>query len=338
MQNKFYTFCLMISLCLTGRAQQGYMPPYPFEVGVNIGTTMFLGDLGGESGIGVPFLRDTDFSTIRPAIGIFGRWNLGTYFSLRADLSYMSVNGDDKYAGKGAGEYSPTDITRGGSDAAWFRWYRNLNFRSTIFEASVAAELIPYNFELGGGYEGYSVLSPYGFVGVGFFTFNPQGLYKGTWVDLKPLSTEGQGLVDGKEPYSLTQLNIPFGFGLKWNYNDQWALALEVNHRMTFTDYIDDVSTFYVNPKIFTDNMPPAQAEMATAMARRSVEIDEFSINGAVSSPNEQRGDPKDNDSFYTITVRFSYYFDPGFGVVGGPGFGGGGKGGGGRRYNCPVW
>lgn len=337
MQNKFYTFCLVIFTCIAGRAQQGYMPPFPFEVGVNIGTTMFLGDLGGGDGIGLPFLRDTDFNALRPAVGIFGRWNLGTYFSLRADINYLSVNGDDKYAGKGSAGYNVGDLERGGSDGAWFRWYRNLNFRSTIFEASVSAELIPYNFELGGGYEGYSVLSPYGFVGVGFFTFNPQGLYKGTWVDLKPLSTEGQGLIEGKEPYSLAQMNIPFGLGLKWNYNDQWALALEVNHRMTFTDYIDDVSTYYVNPSIFTDNMAPSQAEMATAMARRSVEIDPNGINSVVTSPFEQRGDPKDNDSFYTITVRFSYYFDPGFGVVGGPGFGGG-KNGGGRRYNCPVW
>jgi hypothetical protein len=102
-------------------------------------------------------------------------------------------------------------------------------------------------------------------------------------------------------------------------------MALEVNHRLTFTDYIDDVSTDYVDPQVFIDNMPIDQANMAIRMARRSVEVDPGFINGEVSAPGEQRGDPKDNDSFYTINIRFSYLIDP-------ASFGGG------RRYGCPVW
>jgi hypothetical protein len=327
MQKIFSTLALVFGLGATVNAQSGYQPAFPLEVGVQLGTSMFLGDLGGQSGIGRPFLRDTDFKAIRPTLGLFGRWNFGAYFSARLDLNFLRLYGDDNLASIGTrGDFDGEDPNRGGGDDAWFRYYRQLNFRTNVFEAAAIGEIIPYNFELGGGYQDYSVLSPYALIGIGIYNFKPQGITSdGAWVDLKPLKTEGQGLVDGRVPYKLTQVNVPIGFGLKWTYNDTWTMALEVNHRLTFTDYIDDVSTDYVNPQVFIDNMPIDQANLAISMARRSVEIDPGFVNGEVSAPGEQRGDPKDNDSFYTINIRFSYLIDP-------ASFGGG------RRYGCPVW
>ncbi len=74
----------------------------------------------------------------------------------------------------------------------------------------------------------------------------------GEWVDLKPLRTEGQGLIPGREEYKLTQLNIPMGIGVKYFLTETFHVSSEVLHRKTFTDYIDDVSTNYVDPDIFT--------------------------------------------------------------------------------------
>ncbi|MCH2042627.1 MAG: DUF6089 family protein [Saprospiraceae bacterium] len=318
MQRTFIILCLCFSATL-GFSQAGYQPMYPLEIGLQVGTSQFLGDLGGQKGIGRPFLRDTDFGQIRPTVGIYGRYNVGAHFAARVDLSFLQVSGNDADAGTG---FSPETK---GSDGAWFRYYRNLSFRSNIFEAAVAAEVIPYNFELGGGYSGYSVLSPYGFIGIGVFNFRPQALYNGVWTDLHPLRTEGQGFIDGRAPYSLTQMNIPLGLGIKWTYNDTWSISLEVNHRITFTDYIDDVSTDYVDPQVFLDNFPEDRAQIAIDLARRSVELDPGEVHGYVTAPNEQRGDPKDNDSYYTINVRFSYHIDPR-------------SVGSGRRYGCPVW
>lgn len=292
---------------------------YPLEIGLQVGTSHFLGDLGGQMGIGRPFLRDTDMKLLRPTFGVFGRYNFGGHFAARIDATFLQVAGDDKLAGKG---FVP-EIK--GGDGAWFRFYRNLSFRSRIFEATLSGEIVPYNFELGGGYQGYSILSPYACIGIGIFNFRPQAQYEGRWVDLQPLHTEGQGMVTGRTPYALTQVNVPIGFGLKWIYNDTWSLGLEVNHRITFTDYIDDVSTDYVDPQLFFDNFDLETATMATALARRSVEIDPGGANWKTTKPGEQRGDPKDNDSYYTITLRFSYFLDPG-------------SMGGGRRYGCPVW
>jgi hypothetical protein len=323
MQKTFLLWCLAMLGTTIGFSQNGFRPVYPFEIGLQIGTSQFLGDLGGGPGIGKGFIIDTDFSSVRPTFGVFGRYNIGGHVAIRADISYLQLHGDDKFAGNGGFIASAPRFPE--LDAAWYRFYRNLNFKTDVFDMNIAIEVIPYNFELGGGYKNYSVVSPYGFIGVGFFTFNPKGLYNGTWVELKPLKTEGQGLVDGRAEYSLVELNIPLGFGVKWAYNDTWAIALEVNHRMTFTDYIDDVSTDYVIDASVFNQLGPDEALLAQTFARRSGELDAGGVNADVTAPGTQRGDPKDNDSYYTVTIRFSYYLDVQ-------------NMGGGKRYGCPVW
>jgi hypothetical protein len=116
------------------------------------------------------------------------------------------------------------------------------------------------------------------------------------------------------------------GLGVKWIYDDTWSLGLEINYRLTFTDYLDDVSIDYVEDEsIFDINLDPTRAQIARDLARRSGELDPSGVNAVVTAPGEQRGDPKDNDAYYTITIRFSYYIDT-YSL------------GGGRRYGCPVW
>jgi hypothetical protein len=337
MQKTFILWCLVVLGTSATMGQNGYRPTYPLEIGIQAGTAHYLGDLGGvgrpgyaptspefQRGIGQGFIVDTDIEATRPTVGLFARYNFNGNFSARVDLNYMQLSGDDKYAGKNDAGFTPTQ-SRDGVNAAWFRYYRNLNFRTHMFDASVAMEVTPYNFRLGSG-SGSSILAPYGFIGIGMFTFNPEGNYNGRWVELKPLSTEGQGLVPGRAPYSLVQANVPMGFGLKWIYDDRWALGLEVNYRLTFTDYLDDVSIDYVEDEsIFEANFDPTRAQIARELARRSVELDPTGVNAVVTAPGAQRGDPSDNDAYYSVTIRFSYYLNT-YGA------------GNGRRYGCPVW
>ena len=322
MRATFLLLCLLATTAVKSWGQAGYAPAYPFEVGIIAGTSVFMGDLGGNKGKGKSFLKDADLRSLRPNLGLFGRYNLGAHFALRADLSFMMLAGDDAWANNG---FNADNSNRGGGDDAFFRYYRNLSFRSRVFEALVVGEIIAYNFELGGGYQGYSVLSPYAVVGIGVFNFKPQAYYDGQWVDLQPLSTEGQGLISGRAKYKTTELCLPLGAGIRWSYNDVWSIGIEFTHRLTFTDYIDDVSTNYVNPQVFYDNFEPGKAALATALAQRSNEIDPSGVNRVISAPGEQRGDPKDNDSYFTTTIRVSYFLPPGA-------FGGG------RSYGCPVW
>lgn len=283
-----------------------YIPRYPIELGFHIGTTQFLGDLGGTALIGQSFITDTDVASIRPSIGIFGRYNMGGHFSFRLEMSYLNLSGDDKLAGK---DFSATQKS---DKDGWFRYYRNLHFQAHAFELTNSCQIIPYNFKLTRGRytkTKQNVISPYGILGIGFLVFNPQAKYKDTWVDLQPLRTEGQGLVEGRPgPYSLIQFIIPVGFGIQWEHDHDWLLSLEVNHRFTFTDYLDDVSSDYVDPSVFEKNFDSQKAALAASLARRSAEGDPTNIYGYVTAPNEQRGDPKDNDAYYTITIRLSFY------------------------------
>ena len=105
-------------------------------------------------------------------------------------------------------------------------------------------------------------LRPYGVIGVGVFHFNPMGQYidpntsQTTWVYLQPLHTEGEGFVANRPNYALTQLNIPMGFGIKYYVSEKVNLGLELLYRKTFTDYIDDVSTTFVDPSVLAANLP----------------------------------------------------------------------------------
>lgn len=343
MQKSFILGCLLLLSVAVASAQNTPPSDLPLEIGLQLGTSHYLGDLGGvggpgtttnretgvqtfQRGLGQRFILDTDLKHTSFTIGIFGRYalNEGRNFAVRLGLNYLRLAGDDKFAGKPSDNFSATQSRDDINSAAWFRYYRNLNFRSDVFDANLGIEFTPYNFALGGN-QG-SILSPYAYIGIGLFAFNPQTFYDGAWRDLKPLRTEGQGIVDGRPEYDLVQMNLPMGLGVKWTYENTWALSLEVNYRLTFTDYIDDVSTDYVpDNAVFSQNMDPSTAALALALSRRSGEIDPAGVNSIVTLPGEKRGDPSNNDAYYTVTIGISYYLD--IRSLGS-----------GRRYGCPVW
>lgn len=283
-----------------------FTPRYPLELGFHIGTSMFLGDLGGTTEVGRSFTTDLNASAIRPTVGFFARYSMGGNFSFRLEMAYMMFSGDDRKIGNG--EFVGYQY---GYKDGWFRFYRNLHFQTHVFELTNSTEFTPYNFKLSGSLYSrtrQNVLSPYFVLGIGFIAFNPEAEYNGKWVSLQPLSTEGQGIIDGTKPYSLVQFIIPVGFGIRWEHDHSWVLSLEINHRFTFTDYIDDVSTNYVDPSIYDGYFGQSTAQKAKALARRSEEIDPENIYGHITSPGHKRGDVKDNDAYYTIAIRMAFY------------------------------
>jgi len=140
---------------------------------------------------------------------------------------------------------------------------------------------------------------------------NPKGQYiapngETLWVELKPLRLEGQGMAEypARQEYSLWQKNIPMGFGLKYYIKENMFIGLEILHRKTFTDYIDDVSTTYIDPALFANYLDPQQAVYARQLMYR-----EQFLNPAVNRPyiNEQRGDPKDLDAYFSGMIRLGW-------------------------------
>src|SRR4029078_3681043 len=151
-----------------------------------------------------------------------------------------------------------------------YRKQRNLDFKTNMFEAYMAVAVFPLMLLYGYDPDYNPKYSPYIFGGSGMFTYNPKGSITDqngnvTWHDLAPLRTEGQGVEEypDRKPYSLTQLNIPFGGGIKYMATDRLNLAVEVLYRETFTDYIDDLSKDYVDPALFDKYLSPANAIIA---------------------------------------------------------------------------
>jgi hypothetical protein len=151
-------------------------------------------------------------------------------------------------------------------------------------------------------------LRPYGIVGVGVYHFNPKTQDKnGNWVALQPLHTEGQGFPqypDRKE-YKLTQMELPIGFGFKYYLKENMFIGLEVLHRKLFTDYVDDVSTTYIDPIYFSQNLSPANAALARQLNYRGT------YSWATTRPSaivgEKRGDPKQNDAYFSTILRLGW-------------------------------
>lgn len=118
----------------------------------------------------------------------------------------------------------------------------------------------------------------------------------GEWVNLQALSTEGQQTAQYNDlkRYSLTQLAVPVGLGLKCYMNKHWIVALEYTVRKTFTDYLDDVSGKYAEPFYIESQYGP----IASAMADPSSPLHE---------PGTLRGNPKNKDWYSIFGLSLSY-------------------------------
>lgn len=265
------------------------------EIGIGIGAGNFLGDLGGANAIGTPFLKDVEVKAFRPAVSLYYQYNFKKFLSINISLSGTEVVGNDKWISAEFGSHY------------WSRHYRNLSFKSPIIELTAMAhfDLLRYKKS----YHSHSFFTPFIGAGVGIFYMNPKANYNGTWIALQPLGTEGQGLPGHPKKYSLIQPNFPISIGVKYQYNKHWKFTLECMHHITLTDYIDDVSTTYVDPAELAANYTPDQAALIYALSRRSVELDLDNTYGAATRAGQQRGNSKNKDSYFMLLFKVSYVF-----------------------------
>lgn len=275
------------------------------EVGINVGPSFFLGDLGGNRGKGTRFVKDVNLSMTKIMKGAYATVYPNEWLGLRAAFQMGVLEGDDRL------------IKNNGSHEL-FRKQRNLDFRSNITELYVAAELYPIMLLYNGNADYKPRLRPYGVIGVGAFKFNPQGSLtdnsgKVTWHDLKPLHTEGQGFDEfpDRKEYSLTQINIPMGLGVKYMVSERINVSFELLLRKSFTDYIDDVSTNYIDPNLFVKYLPAADAVTARRISDKVFAI--VNPNLSRNAPGIQRGNPSQNDSYFTTFVKFGIRLGPVF-------------------------
>jgi hypothetical protein len=265
--------------------------------GFTVGPMVYLGDLGGNYGKGTTFIKDYNIPTTKLAIGAFVEAYPQQWLGFRLSLNYGNIDGSDaRTTGKGGEEEN--------------RRARNLDFQSIILEANVMAEVYPTVFLEDEPDDVTGRLRPYGVIGVGAFHFNPQGSYTTPsgdveWVDLRPLHTEGEGFAEypDRKEYSLTQLNIPMGVGIKYFFSENLNVSFEIIHRKLFTDYLDDVSTRYIDPTLFAKYLSPSQAAIAVAVSNKSAQG--YSTPGYQT--NDKRGDPSQNDAYFTMGFKVAF-------------------------------
>lgn len=260
-----------------------------FEIGSSFGVMNSMTDLGGKKGVGKNFIKDLRWKTARLSYGAYITATYKEVIAGRLEGTFGQVVGFDSILKKVA-------------SSTYGRYERNLSFKSKIAEFQLAMEIHPLFFK---NYEEEPPrLSPYGIVGAGIFSFNPQAKLNGQWYALQPLHLEGQGFKEypDRSSYQLNQLNFIAGLGLRYELNSVFNARLELVHRILRTDYLDDVSNMdYVDPNLFYSYLPANQAAVARQLYNRTNELNPSDIS---YPENTQRGDPTDNDSYFTIQLK----------------------------------
>lgn len=259
-------------------------------VNLNLGGTVFLGDLGGTGGQGEKGAKDLNLETTRPFLGASYTYYPANWWSVTGGINFTWVTGADSLIDQKIGN-------------AAGRYERNLSFRSPITEVQVGAEVYPLQL-LTANQLRETKFRPYIGAGIGAFHFNPKAKLNGTWYALRPLHTEGQGFLEYPERknYKLDQIYIPVSLGVRYRINNNYFVSLSATFRRTFTDYIDDVSTSYIDPALFNKYYPLSKASLARALNYRGPDSE-------TSQQGIQRGEPG-KDSYTSVFFTISYLFN----------------------------
>jgi len=264
---------------------------YKWDVGGSLGAANYLGDIGGGAGTRRDFVLDMKMGETRTAAGAFARRKLGPKFSLQMGFDYAHIQGDDKLSA------NPE------------RQHRNLNFQNNIYELNVMGQYFFYEInDLGGSYRYRNDFRAYAGIGVAGFHHNPKTL--DTDIPLEPMMNEGHA-------YSLYQFAIPAQLGFYITIDKRYRIGWDLTWRTTFTDYLDDVSTNYVNPAtksksdpqyanfLYYNNRTPELSNVSAADAA-AYGYHTYTDSKGGTHVNK-RGDPSHNDSYMTSTINFSY-------------------------------
>jgi len=235
-----------------------------WEIGLMLGGANYHGDLA----------PDITLSESHPAGGLLVKYNINSFFSTSVTLTQGTISGSDA-------NHDHQSI-------------RNLSFQSPISEFSTQLEFNFLPFAIGLNPKNFS---PFVFSGLSFYRFEPTALYRGNWIELKPLDTEGRDYASNTT-YSIYQVAIPIGGGFKFAISDRINFGIALGSRYTFTDYLDDVSGLYYDKDLLEDEYGTLSAKLSD----RSGEVGNyFGFNG------KQRGrsDLKDWYIFGGITLSY---------------------------------
>lgn len=268
MTKKRYIFCLVFTFFLGIKhsvAQEN-------EFGFWAGTSVYIGDLNPT----------VSFKNARWASGAFYRYNFNNRMTVRAAMNYGFLDAAD------------SRIKR-----APYLQQRNLNFKSHVAELAATFEINFFKYSLIKSRD-TKQWTPYVFIGGSMFYYNPYTRLDNVRYKLESVGTEGQKTANRptkNKGYDQYAFAIPYGLGVKVALNRNWAINVEASSRITFTDYIDDVSGNYAEPEDV--NYFVNGVNVGPLLADRSV--------SNIGIPGKQRGTSKDKDRFLFVGVGLTY-------------------------------
>ena len=244
-----------------------------FEMGFGFGGALYYGDLSPDKPM-------DNFKMIRPAIGVYATHHFNKKFSVRLDVQNLTLAGDDKLNGH-------LEVGK-----------RNLSFKSNVWELGLKGQYNLIGFDPDDDFWAVFISS-----GITVLRHDPKAYYFGSYYRLQPLSTEGQGLTaDASDPYKLIQIAIPIVLGAKYAINEYFNIFIEFGPRITFTDYLDDVSANYADESTLRE----AKGDIAVKLSYRRPELGEPTAYPSLL----QRGNKNSKDLYFGGLVGLSINMD----------------------------
>jgi hypothetical protein len=249
-----------------------------------------LTDVGGRKGIGKKFVKDININQSHISGSVYFAMSYYNMLGVRLEGSFGEISGADS-------------VLKNVKASTYGRYERNLSFRSRITDLMLLGEFHPFLFFGDIDTDKPIIrLSPYLLAGIGYYSFSPEAKLGNNWIPLQPLRTEGQGFAEypDREIYKLKQICFPVGIGARYELSQMFNLRAELLYRILNTDYLDDVSTNYIDPALFPTYLSAQNATRATLLYSRRNEIEA----AFVQTNNMERGHADNNDAYFTFNLK----------------------------------
>jgi hypothetical protein len=92
---------------------------------------------------------------------------------------------------------------------------------------------------------------------------------------------------------------------LAYELSAKFDLKIEYVSRVLTTDYLDDVHSRYINPSVFSKYFTGSQLTNALLLNNRG--RPDALPNDNTNHPDGIRGNPKNDDSYFTINFKVGY-------------------------------
>lgn len=258
------------------------------EIGIRAGGTSMVGDIGRTGYVQLPTLDNISELGLPIYFGALYRMNFNPHQTLRFNLGYSQMSFGDYYAQ----EQYRKNRRRYGSNAGIDT--------DILFEYN----FFPVNNEQKG------MLSPYVFGGIGASLYSVRQItFQDMAEDNEPLPIlydVNTGIYNTANGFTKKiAFTTPFGVGLKYKFNYNWAFSAEVMFRPMFTDTVD---YSVINEKDTKVNYNRDNAVYSDRSTRPTyVEEAKRQVNEYIQKNNI--GNKNSNDWVNTVSLSLTYSF-----------------------------